>query len=108
MNKEYMNDEWFGILEREVKLSSRRKVAEKIGYSQTTVSLILNGKYAGKTDAVAHKVMLVYTNTECPFKESVITLQECRDYAHAPAPTHNPAKMQHWRVCQNCPKRPEK
>lgn len=104
----YMNEEWFLILKREIENSSQRRVADKLGYSMTAINLVVNGKYKGKTDKIAAKVMLAYTNITCPFLEQIITSQQCRDYAHGPAPTHNPAKMQHWRVCQSCCNRPEK
>lgn len=107
MNKDYMQEEWFAILKREVEANGIKAVSEKIGYSRTAISLVVNGKYAGKTDRVAAKVMQVYTNVKCPFNGAIITLQDCRDTAHAAAPTHNPIKMQYWRACLKCPRRPD-
>ncbi len=106
MNKDYMEELWFEIFMREIGASSQRKVAEKLGYSITTVNQIAKGKYAGSTTKVAEKVILVYTQIKCPFNEQIITMQDCREQAHAPAPTHNPMKMQHWKACLKCPKRP--
>lgn len=106
MNKEYMKEQWFEILKREIAASSQRKVAEKLGYSITAINLIANGKYQGGTGKVAERVMQVYTQLECPFNGQTITLQDCREQAHAAAPTHNPMKMQHWKACLKCQKRP--
>ena len=105
MNNDYMEKQWFKVLKEEVERSSQRLAAEKFGVSLTTVSLIMNGKYQAKTDKVADRVMQVYTNVECPYTGSVMTLKDCREQAASQAPTHNPIKMQHWRACQNYPKR---
>jgi hypothetical protein len=33
----------------------------------------------------------------------VITAEQCRGYAHRPAPTGSPRDMQHWQACNACP-----
>lgn len=98
---------WISILEKAVDRTSPREVAEKLGYSRTTLSLVLNGKYQGKTDKVAIRVIEVFGKVECPFEQRVITPADCKTHALAKAPTHNPAKMEHWRACLRCPMRPE-
>ncbi|MFC5920895.1 XRE family transcriptional regulator [Neisseria weixii] len=106
MNKDYMKEEWFAVLKAETGKSSQAAVAEKLGYSGTSINLVLNGKYNGNPARIAQKVKGVYFKVGCPHLETTITLNDCRDYAHAAAPTHNPAKMAHWRACLNCSKRP--
>lgn len=103
-----MNEAWFALLVRETEKSSCRAVADKLGYSLTSISLVLSGKYNGGTGKIAEKVLKVYGEIKCPHLLQTITLQACIDYANSPAPTHNPAKMAHWRACRNCPRRPEK
>lgn len=107
MNKDYMNEKWFEILIDEIEATSQRKVAEKLGYSITTINLVVNGKYAGKTDAVGRRVIEVFTRVNCPFLGSEIARSVCVELAKAPAPTHNPIKMQQWKACKKCPKRPD-
>lgn len=103
---EYMNEEWFTVLKAEIAKSSMSKIARKIGYSPTSISLILNGKYAGKPDKVAQKVLEIFTKVSCPYERAELPRSGCIEIALSPAPTHNPIKMQHWRACQKCPKRP--
>lgn len=107
MNKDYMKEEWFSVLTREIENSSQRRVADKLGYSMTAINLVVHGKYKGKTEKIAAQVMRVYTNIKCPFSGNVITLKDCRDTAHAAAPTHNPIKMGQWKACLKCPNRPD-
>ncbi len=89
----YMDEPWFAILSEQVAQSSRAKVAAELDYSLTSVSLIMNGKYAGKPDRLRDKV------------GKTIPLHVCRETANGKAPTHNPIKMQQWRACQSCPKK---
>ena len=102
-----MNEKWMDLLIGAVSKSNILEVANKLGYSRTTVSLVLSGKYQGKTDKVAKKVLEVFAIVQCPFLQTEITLKECANFAHCKAPTHNPNKMQHWRYCQRCPNKQE-
>jgi len=51
-----MNEGWFALLKARIAAASLRQVAAELGYSGTTLSLIVHGKYAGKTDRVAAAV----------------------------------------------------
>ena len=102
-----MNEKWMDLLIGAVSKSNILEVANKLGYSRTTVSLVLSGKYQGKTDKVAKIVLEVFAIVQCPFLQTEITLKECANFAHCKAPTHNPNKMQHWRNCQRCPNKQE-
>ena len=105
MFKDYMNEGWFALLKAQIAAASLRQVAAELGYSGTTLSLIVHGKYAGKTDRVAAAVAARYETVACPYQGKTIPLHECRSTAQGKAPTHNPMKMQQWLVCQKCPKR---
>lgn len=105
MFKDYMNEGWFGLLKAQIAAASLRQVAAELGYSGTTLSLIIHGKYAGKTDRVAAAVAARYETVACPYQGKTIPLHECRSTAQGKAPTHNPMKMQQWLACQKCPKR---
>ena len=105
MFKDYMNEGWFSLLKAQIATASLRKVAAELGYSGTTLSLIVHGKYAGKTDRVAAAVAARYETVACPHQGKTIPLHECHDTASGKAPTHNPIKMQQWLACQKCAKR---
>ena len=105
MFKDYMNEGWFALLKARIAAASLRQVAAELGYSGTTLSLIVHGKYAGKTDRVAAAVAARYETVACPYQGKTIPLHECRDTASGKAPTQNPIKMQQWLACQKCAKR---
>lgn len=105
MFKDYMNEGWFALLKAQIAAASLRQVAAELGYSGTTLSLIVHGKYAGKTDRVAAAVAARYETVACPYQGKTILLHECRSTAQGKAPTHNPMKMQQWLACQKCAKR---
>lgn len=95
--------DWRALLDEATSKNSQREVAERLGYSHTTLNLIINGKYGGKTDKFAARVIEVYGVVDCPHLKTKILLSQCRTTAHGKAPTHNPTKMAHWRACQRCP-----
>ena len=105
MFKDHMNEGWFALLKARIAAASLRQVAAELGYSGTTLSLIVHGKYAGKTDRVAAAVAARYETVACPYPGKTIPLHECRSTAQGKAPTHNPMKMQQWLACQKCAKR---
>lgn len=105
MFKDYMNEGWFALLKARIAAASLWQVAAELGYSGTTLSLIVHGKYAGKTDRVAAAVAARYETVACPYQGKTIPLHECRSTAQGKAPTHNPMKMQQWLACQKCAKR---
>ncbi|WP_215782044.1 XRE family transcriptional regulator [Paludibacterium sp. B53371] len=98
---------WMALLRAEAQRTSMRAVASALGYSPTTVSLVLSGKYPGKTDRIAKAVLALLDVVECPHIGQSMPLAECHGLALAPAPTHHPMKLSHWRACQGCPHRPK-
>lgn len=98
---------WIALLRAEARRTSMRAVASALDYSPTTVSLVLAGKYPGKTDRIAKAVMSLLDVVECPHIGQSMPLAECHVLALAPAPTHHPMKLSHWRSCQGCPHRPK-
>lgn len=103
MNKEYMQKPWFTTLAAEVKNRTITAVAEQLGYSRTTISLVMAGKYPVSVTEIARAVEKKLGVVVCKYNEANITPTECRNTASAPAPTHNPSKMALWSACQNCP-----
>lgn len=103
MNKDYMDTEWFKTLAAEVERTSKQAVANVLGYSRTTISLVMAGKYPVSTDAIGKSVNEKLGAMTCKYNGDSITPSICRSTSSAPAPTHNPSKMALWSACQNCP-----
>jgi hypothetical protein len=81
-------------------------VAEQLGVSRTTMSLVVAGKYPAKTDRIAARVLDTYARIACPHLGITITQSQCRAFAGRSAPTNSPRDMRHWRACQGCPLKP--
>jgi hypothetical protein len=100
------SEEWMMVLRNAVAAKSVTEVAKRLRYSHPTVSLVLSGKYLGKTDRVAARVMQVFGQVTCPHTGVETTLTVCLDFATRRAPLNNPLELNHWRTCQSCPNRP--
>ncbi|WP_293766799.1 XRE family transcriptional regulator [uncultured Aquitalea sp.] len=98
---------WLSLLRTEAERTSMRAVASRLGYSATTISLVLAGKYPGKTDRIAKASLALLDLVVCPHARKTMTQAECRSLACGAAPTHHPMKLSHWRACQRCPNRPK-
>ena len=101
-------NDWLQMLQDAVKASSQTAVAVRLNVSRTTVSLVLAGKYPGKTDRVAARVIDVFGQVKCTHTGQPIVLTVCVSYANRSAPLNNPFEMTHWRTCRKCEFRPVK
>ncbi len=101
-------DRWLEMLREAVAASSQTAVAERLDVSRTTVSLVLAGKYPGKTDKVAARVLRVFGQVQCTHTGQPIELTVCVSYATRRPPVNNPREMSHFRTCLKCPLRPVK
>nr|WP_315237680.1 hypothetical protein [uncultured Albidiferax sp.] len=113
----YMAEPWFALMQAACAASSRKEVAVALAVSPPVVSQVLNatGKYGAglaKTDKLAERVLHTYGRYPCPHlteqsatpaEPVVVTADECRAYAHRPAPAGSPRDMQHWQACLQCP-----
>ena len=113
----YKTAPWFALLEGACQHMPRQQVALALGVSAPLVSQVLNGsgKYGtgeAGTDKLAEKVIHTFGRYACPHlsaqsgfgdKSIEVTAEECRAYAHRPAPTGSPRDMQHWQACNACP-----
>lgn len=114
----YMHEPWYGLLSAACEREDQRKVAQRMGVSDSMVSQALRGTGAygnGKasTKKLADRVLHKFGSYECPHlteqygEPRVITAAECRSYAHrATPPIGSPGLMQHWRACATCPHKP--
>lgn len=81
-------------------------VADEMGISRTTVSLVHRDKYHASTDKFAQTVMDTYDAFPCDHLGERVTTNACRGFALRAAPTSSAREARHWRACQACPKRP--
>ncbi|AOJ10575.1 helix-turn-helix domain-containing protein [Burkholderia mayonis] len=101
-------EQWLTLLRSAVAASTQTDVARKLDLSRTTISLVLSGKYPGKTDRVAARVLRVFGQVKCKHTAELVTLAVCLDFAARRPPVNNPLALSHWRTCQSCPHRPVK
>lgn len=112
----YQDEPWFKLLKDRCTALPRAKVAELLGLSAPTLSQVLNasGKYGtgeASTERVASRVTHTFGRYECPHLTEQaeagtrvsVTADECRFYAHRPAPIGSPRDIQHWQACRQCP-----
>lgn len=102
------NANWRALLDAALERlgGSKTALAEELGVSRTLVSLVCHGKYPGKLDAFAARVVEAYDRHLCPALDREISRPACADIAFRPAPTSSPREMRHWRTCQTCPHKP--
>lgn len=96
---------WLALMRQEVDRTSRQALADRLGYSRTTVSLVLSGTYPGNPDKIAAKAIEVLEPVlavDCPYLGEQLPIKQCVEYSSQRAPTHHPTKMGHWRACQQC------
>lgn len=79
-----------------------KKVAEQLGISRSTLSLVLSGQYIASTKHVAQKVLQVLSRVQCPHLQADISQAQCIDNRTRTAPTSSPREMKLWRACQAC------
>ncbi|WP_186147302.1 helix-turn-helix domain-containing protein [Burkholderia gladioli] len=98
--------DWLDMLRMAVGASSQTEVAKRLEVSRTTVSLVLSGKYPGKTDRVAERVLKTFGQVQCTHTGQLIQLTVCVSYTTRRAPINNPLELSQWRACRSCPLRP--
>ena len=104
----YAQERWYQLLKAACDKHGVNRVAGMLGYNNHTgTSQILVGKYAGKTDRFAARVIRVFDRVICPHTNQQVQAAQCHEIALARAPLNNPMKMQQWRTCQQCKNKPE-
>ncbi|MDP3225846.1 MAG: hypothetical protein Q8M96_22155, partial [Rubrivivax sp.] len=101
----YMQERWFSLLQAACKPPAvKAEVAQRLGVSAPLLYQVLNGSGlygSGKasTRRLADKVLHQLGSYTCPHlseqhnEERVITSDQCRNYAHRPAPTASPRDL---------------
>jgi len=92
------------ILKQACKETSQAAVARKLGYSATTVNLVLKDKYTGDIEKVYRtiKVRLGKSNVECPVLGE-ISSSKCAEEQAKPFSTANAQRVQLFKSCRTCP-----
>lgn len=107
----YMSEPWFHGLLHEIKNSTQRAVAERLGVSRPTLSVLVNGlgEYGNggaKTDRFEMRYRQAFEQIPCPHTGETVGIQHCRGKALQHPPTHNPLQLNHWKACQDCQYKP--
>lgn len=115
----YQATPWFALLsERAGRPGAvRAHIARQLGISPAALSQVLNGSGAygsgaASTARIAERVVRTFGGYACPHLSAEaggeprqVTVEQCRAFAHRPAPTASPRDMQHWQACRQCPRR---
>jgi hypothetical protein len=101
-----MTKDWLTLLSEAVGVSNRAEVAKDLGVSRTAVSLLLLGKYPGKTDRMAARILERYSSVECPHTGKSVMPDHCRKFT-GQVPSSSPAALRQWRACRACQHNPE-
>ena len=95
---------WIDVLQDECERTSQREVSKKLGYSATTISLVLNGTYKGDLNAVerAVKVKLTTNSVSCPILGQ-ITAMDCSSHQSKPFSSSSSLRVKLFKACRKCP-----
>lgn len=98
--------DWIEALAAEcARVGSQAKVARDLGYSPSTLSLVLKGTYPGSTAAIEAVVRgrLMSSVVDCPVVGELPT-DQCQRHQQAPWAPHNPQRIAFFRACRSgCP-----
>ncbi len=98
-----MNDaHTFDLAQKAVAATSMTAVAIAIGYSRTSVSLYLSGKYGAGVEKLEAAITARYDIYPCTHTGIEISGPDCTRRATAPRPFGGRAKEAHWLACQTC------
>lgn len=96
---------WMAMLKEQVDARSITAVAADLGVSRTAVSLVLSGKYPGRTDKMAARIVDVFSRVRCPYSGGLVSPAECAQRA-GKMPMGSPGALRWWRMCQECENKP--
>jgi len=97
---------WVEALATACDQTSQRRVAERIGYSSATVSLVVKATYTGDLTAVERAVnaSILNAHVECPVAGN-IPLADCIANQKPASRFTNQRQIQFLRTCPTCPQR---
>lgn len=100
--------DWMEMLRAQVDAKGQAQVARELGYTPSTVSQILSGKYGADTAKVGDRVMAIYGKegrVECPVLgdiEPMTCLENHKLAAAVGSRTGNPDTARLYRACRSC------
>lgn len=94
--------DWVITLAEECQKSSRKKVSQKIGYSDTVVTRLLSNSYTGDVERVGEKVRGIFmaVTVECPVLGS-IRRDRCINEQGKKLTFENPLRPALHEACRN-------
>lgn len=105
---------WIDVLRAEAAKPGRTKqdIADELGISRPSVSLLCSGKYTAKLTRVsrkiAPKVMALYAQQVwCPHLRAGISHGACTENHSAPMTMSDPDRLKQWAACRGCSQNPE-
>ncbi len=96
---------WLDVLKNACAQSGQATISQRLNYSKTTVSQVLNQKYAGDLARFRERVEAVLMNhtVDCP-PLGEIGLSVCLEHQSRKFSITNPMRVQMYRACRaNCP-----
>ena len=98
---------WRELLAEAVKAEGCAAVARRLGVSRPAISLLNAGKYPGREQYMAQRVMDHFDKVPCPYLGQEMERSQCARSCIGDAPTCSPAALRHWRMGQKCQYRPK-
>lgn len=94
---------WLSILEKECRETSQKAAARKIGYSASTINMVLKGTYTGDLEAIERAVhtKLLCTTLPCPVLGEV-SPQACSAHQNKPFVASSSLRCRLFRACREC------
>ncbi len=92
---------WLEVLREACEESSQVIIGKRLGYSKTTVSQVLGGKYTGDVARFQESVeaVLMKRTVNCPVLGD-IALSVCLSHQKRKFSTTNPMRVQMYRACR--------
>lgn len=93
-------------MREEAARTTKEAVAQRLGLSRTTVSLVLNGKYPAQCGKVFAAALAVLDRRHCPYLGAEVEAAYCLATNSGPTPTWDPSALARRRMCRNCEHKP--
>ncbi len=104
----WAREPWVETLRRAVRRFGLSEVAERLGCSTATVSLLRNGTYSSPIEKWRERVLAEFERdvVDCPVLGE-ITPEECRFHRTRSFGATNPTRVRLARTCPTCPNNPD-
>lgn len=95
--------DWLSTLEKECRETSQKATARKLGYSASTINMVLKGTYTGDMASIERAVntKLLCSVVPCPVLGE-ISPQECSSNQNKPFVASSSLRCRLFRTCREC------